>query len=207
MSKSKKPSGPSPALQAKIKADKASARGPSEDRLEKVRAGLRQARDKEREASDLEARARELRGEVVTLTQQTLPDLFDEAGIDNLGLSAEGNLPAYDCKLGPFYHANIAAEWPEEKRTAAFNYLAEQGAEDLIKSLIIVALPRGERKLAQRVEEGLRKAGVPFTTKLDVAWNTLTAWVREQVEKQQTTPKLDLIGGNVGRVVKLKERT
>lgn len=179
---------------------------PSEDRLEKVRVILRQARDTERRIVDLEAALKEAKGQVLELKQKTLPDLFDEAGIDNLGLPAEGNLPAYDCKLGPYYHANIGAEWEEERRQAAFKYLEDQGSGDLIKSAYIVLVPRGKRAFAKKVEAALTKLGAEFTSKLDVPWNTLTAWVKEQVEKKNNTPDLAVLGATVGRVVSLKER-
>lgn len=203
MTKKNQPAGPSAALVARMQADKTAT---PEDRLEGIRSHLRIARDTAKEILDTEARLKTLKEEQVTRLQKDLPDLFDEANIDKLGLPAEGNLPAYDCKLDPYYHASISADWPEEKRTLAFDYLAGAGAEDLVKSLIIIALPRGERKTAKKVEAGLEKAGVPYVTKLDVPWNTLTAWVKEQVEKNKTLPKLDLIGATVGRVVKLKER-
>lgn len=196
-------SAPSAAVKAALQRDKTA---PSEDRLEKVRIVLRSARDKDREINDLEARTKELKAQVLELKQKTLPDIYDEASIDNLGLPAEGNLPAYDCKLEPYYHANISADWEPEKREAAFAYLDKTGSGDLIKSVYVVALPRGNRKLAIAVQAALKKLKVDFSTDLSVPWNTLTAWVKEQVEKKNTTPNLDVLGATVGRVVKLKER-
>jgi hypothetical protein len=179
---------------------------PSNDKLEKVRTFLREARDIDKHILDLEAQVKEKKARKLLLTQKDLPDLFDEAGIDSLGLPAEGNLPAYDCELGPYYHANIGAEWPTEDREKAFAYLEKKGASDLIKSTYVVLLPRGKRALAIKVETALKKLGVEFSEKLDVPWNTLTAWLKEQVQKHKTTPELDLLGATVGRVVKLKER-
>lgn len=199
-------SAPSAALAAAMKAD--AAEGPTEASLEVVRRHIREVRDNARQIADLETRLKELGEAQVKLTQRTLPDLFNEVGIDQLGIPAEGNLPAYDAKLTPFYHANIAADWPEEKQAAAFDYLAAKGTggEDLIRTVITVSLGKGEHKTAQKVIAGLKKSGIAYTVKQAVPWNTLTAWVKEQIEKHQTTPKLDLIGATVGDVVKLKER-
>lgn len=197
---------PSAALAAAMRAD-ADKTAPTEASLEVVRRHIRQARDNERQIADLQTRLKELGEAQTKLTQKTLPDLFTEVGIDVLGTPAEGNLPSYDAKLSPYYHANIATEWPDEKKAAAFNYLSEApGGEDLIKTVITIPLGRGDRKTALKVEKSLDKLGVTFTSSLGVPWNTLTAWVKEQVEKHQTTPKLDLIGATVGNVVKLKER-
>lgn len=196
-------STPPAALAAAVRRDKVA---PSESSLERVRAILREARDKDREIADLEERTKTAKAVVLDLKQKKLPDIYDEVGIDNLGLPAEGNMPAYDCPLEPYYHANISVDWEEDKRAAAFAYLDGINAGDLIKSVFIVALPRGNRKIALAVEKALGKLRVEFTTDLSVPWNTLTAWVKEQVEKRNTTPNLDLIGATVGRVVKLKQR-
>lgn len=219
-------SQPPAALAAAVKRDRTA---PAEDSLERVRVILRTARDKDREVNDLETRLKEVKAQVLELKQKTLPDLYDEVGIDNLGLPAEGNLPAYDCKLENFYHANISADWEEEKRQAAFSYLDDltvaevipgkknkdgspatrqvsANAGDLIKTTYTVLLPRGNRKKALDVEKALQKLGVDIVSKLEVPWNTLTAWVKEQVEKHNTTPNLEVLGATVGRVVKLKER-
>lgn len=195
--------GPSAALSAAMKRDD---RAPSEDRLEQVRVVLRQVRDNDRTISDYEARVKDLRAQALVMKQKTLPDIFDEVGIDNLGLPAEGNLPAYDCKLKPYYHASISSDWKPERRAAAFEYLDQVGSGDLIKSVYIVAVPRGARKIAIQVEKALRKINVEFSTDLSVPWNTLTAWIKEQVEKKKATPDLNVLGATVGRVVELKER-
>lgn len=192
-------------IAAAMKTDAAAP--PSEASLERVRAQLRLSRDKSREKEDLEARLKTVNEEINTISQKTLPDLFVEVGIDKLGLPAEGNLPAYDAALVPYYHANISADWPPEKQEEAFAYLAkEPGGEDMIKTVITIALGRGDRKTAAKVEKALDKLKVPYNRTLGVPWNTLTAWVREQVEKHKHTPSLDLLGATVGRVVKLKPR-
>ena len=197
-------SKPSAALAAKMKADVPQV---PEDKLEKARDYLRQSRDLDKEVRDLAERLKERQASLLTLKQKTLPDFFNEIGIDNLGLPAEGNLPAYDAKLVPYYHANIGADWDTERQEAAFGYLAAQeGGEAMIKTVITVELGRGDRKVAEKVEAALDKIKVPYSRKLGVPWNTLTAWVKEQIERHKTTPDLNLLGATVGSVVNLKER-
>lgn len=201
---------PSAALAAAMKAD---VPKPTEATLEKIRGLLRESRDNEKQIKSLEELLASKKADQLKLTQITLPDLFTDVGIDVLGLPAEGNLPAYDGRLTNYYHANIATDWEPEAKEKAFKYLADYrvdgenaGAEDMIKSLIIVQLGRGDRKMAKRVEAGLRKVGVAFTSELSIPWNTLTAWVKEQIEVHKTTPDLTVLGATVGKVVKLKER-
>ena len=197
------PTKPPAALAAAMKAD---APAPTETSLEKARSYLRQSRDNERTIKDLDERLKKAKEDQLTLTQKTLPDFFTEIGIDTLGLPAEGNLPAYDAKLLPYYHANIGSDWEPERQERAFTYLSSQdGGEDMIKTIVEVHLGRGDRKTALKVEAALQKLNVPFSVKLGVPWNTLTAWVKERIEKHKTTPDLETLGATVGKVVKLKE--
>lgn len=197
------PKKPAAALAAKMKSD---VEAPTEDRLRAIREVLRIARDKEREVMDLEERTKALKAEVLELKQKKLPDMFDEAKIDNLGLPAEGNLPPYDCKLTPYYHASIGADWDLERKAKAFAYLEECQAGDLIKSVYTISIPRGMRSYAKKVEAMLRKAQVDYETGLSVPWNTLTAWIKERIEKHNTVPALEVLGATVGQVVNIKER-
>jgi hypothetical protein len=52
----------------------------------------------------------------------------------------------------------------------------------------------------------LEKAGFEFENKRAMPWNTLTSFVKEQVEVKQKTPNLEVIGATVGKIVKLKPR-
>jgi hypothetical protein len=184
-------------------ASAAAARAPSEDKLERVRDAVRAARDLQREKADLEERLRAVKTSIYKMEREDLPTLFGQVGIDAIGLAAEGNLPAYECALRPYVRANISADWDPERRDAAFAYLESAHAEDLIKTTITVRLSRGEHALARSVVAALKKLRVQPTVELSVPWNTLTAWVRERVSKN-ATPKLDVIGAEVGEIVVLK---
>lgn len=177
-------------------------RKPTENQLEKVRDAVRRARDIDFKMSELSEQQRALGAEKQEMLHRTLPDLFDEVGIRGIDLEAEGNMPGYDTEVRPYYHANIR----DENAEAAFAWLEKEGHGDLIKTVITVELGRGERKLARAVESALKKLKVDYGRKLGVPWNTLTAFVKEQIEDHGTTPPLDLLGATVGRVVKLKER-
>jgi hypothetical protein len=132
-----------------------------------------------------------------------LPALMSEIGMTSLTLEPEGNLPGYVATSAPYYKASISAEWPEDKRKEAFDYLEEVEAGDLIKTEVTVAFPREQRELAKKFQVVAKKYG-DATIKENVAWNTLTAWLREQVEENGEMPQLDKIGGIVARIVKLK---
>lgn len=187
-------------------AAKADAPKVSEDTLEKVRVVLRETRDRELEIRGLEERLRTLKTSQNTAEHVTLPTMFQEANIDKLGLPAEGNLPAYDTELKPYYHANISSDWPPEQREEAFSWLTRHSHGDLIKSVVVITFPREEVKKAKALVQKQQKLGRSAQIEMTVPWNTLTAWLKEQVEKFMSTPPLDKLGATVGRVVKLKPR-
>ena len=194
---------PSPALAAAMQ--KASTAVP-EDRLDALRDVARRLRDKKREVTDLDERLSEAKAEVRAIESKELVDLMAEVGVDRVGLPAEGNYPACDAELKPYYHAVISADWEPEKRQAAFAWLDGAGHGDLIKTAITVLIPRDDRAVALSIQHYLEQCGVQHTVQLDVPWNTLTAFVREQVEKYHRTPPLETLGATVGRVVKIKPR-
>lgn len=140
-----------------------------------------------------------------------------------------------EAKAEPYYKANISAEWEPEKRAEGFAYLDDLGEGDMIKTDLILTFNREDRPLAVLFAAMLREADLmdvlrmlfsdagiepdalppavagrneplsaAVTTKEQVPWNTLTKWLKEEVEKGRT-PDLDKIGGEVGRIVKLKE--
>lgn len=179
--------------------------------------------DKLQTARDLIAKARDLRltiesrdeanksdkTELKGIEQKSLPELFQELKIRNLGLEAVGNTPAYEARLKPYYHANIQAEWPDEDREKGFKYLEDTGNGDMIKTVITIELPRGERTTAIKVEKALDKLKVPYTSEKAVPWGTLTAWLKEMIEVHKETPPLETIGATVTNVVsltKIKEK-
>ena len=172
------------------------------DKLEHVRDAVRRQLSLQQRIQDLTEENKILNKKLTDMSMHELPDLFNEAQIDHVGLAAEGNQPAYDAKLSPYYHANI----PADRASEAFAWLDANGHGDLIKNVITIELGRGDNETAKKVMAALKKLDVDYSTKLTVPWNTLTAFVREQVEKYNKIPPLDILGAVIGQIVKLKER-
>jgi hypothetical protein len=179
------------------------------DRLDKLREKVARVRELRLLAADLTEQLTAANREIQELTFKELPDVFAEAQMLAFTLEASGNLPAYEAEVKPYYKANIAADWPPDQRDSAFKLLADLGADGLIRTVITVELGRGEAAVARRVMAGLDKAGVSYTSALSVPWNTLTAWLREQVTKRGrefSAGQLEAIGARVGTVVDVKAR-
>ena len=179
---------------------------PPPDRLAALRAGAERLREQEQTVTSAEQVLADAKAEYNRLRHDELPDLMDMAGVDRVGLPAHGNLPACDAVCGPYYHANIAADWPAERRGAAFDWLEKEGHGDLVRVTVSVAFGKAEMEAAQTLAESLRQVGYAPAIAMAVPWTTLTAFVREQIERHQVTPPLDLLGATVGRVVKIKAR-
>lgn len=174
--------------------------------VEAIREQLRIARDLELRIDEISSVVKSDNKALNSIKFELLPEMFAEAGVDNIGLPAEGNKPAYDAKLVPFYKANIAADWEEERRDKAFKELEKRGAGDLIKTEVTVLLPRGEREKLKALEKVLKSMKLDYEVAANVPHGTLTAWVKEQIVEHQKIIPLDTFGATMGMVVHIKER-
>lgn len=175
----------------------------SSETLDRLRTHVRRHRDLKREVEDIEDKLKALKKQLHQMEQKDLPDLFQAAGVDKVGIPAEGNQPAYDAVLKPYYHANI----PEEHRAEAFAWLNEHGFGDIVKTIFKIEFGLGEDTPTREFEMLLAKSGTEYAKDMTVPWQTLTAWLKERFEKQDVAlPSLSLLGATVGTVVKLKER-
>lgn len=178
---------------------------PSDASLATLKEGVRAIRDLTLQIADAEDALSRHKQSLYQLERVALPDLFNQAGVSSVTLDAEGNLPSYKATKSPYYKAAIAAKWDDEKREAAFAELARLGGAELVKTEITVLLPMNSTKLAKEVLGALRKLKVDYTVKKAVPWASLTSFVKECIEKRRVMPRVDLIGADVGEIVKLKE--
>lgn len=174
--------------------------------LEKIKAALVKARDLQMEISNGDTIQKQRREELRTLEFRTLPDLFNQAGVSNLGLDPDKNFPGYDASRAPYYHANIAANWDADKRKAAFDWLEKNGGGDLIKTEIVIQLPAKATALRKLVLKTVAKLKVPYDVNLAVPWASLTAFIKEYITKHKKMPPLETLGAEVGERVTMKPR-
>jgi hypothetical protein len=163
--------------------------------------------------SSLESQLKERKERRQALVMRELPDYMTKIGQDRIGLEASG----VDLVREAYYHANIAADWEPEKRETAFQWLTDNGHEDLIKTTFTMQFPRKMYAVAVWLKKEVAKLKFPGKTKkgdiempeavvtLGVPWNTLTAFVKEQIEKGEALP-LETLGATVGWIVKVKQR-
>ena len=205
-----------------------------ETTLQKLRDKINWFLGRQTDKKRLEDELKAVNVDIYQAERKELPDLLDEARVPRITIDADGGTQ-YEAKAQAYYKANIAAEWEEPRRAAAFAWLDQNGHGDLIKTDVTLSFAREDRAFAVAFAQWLRMVdmadlirqmcGADFalpeglvqlaegknspvqpgiTAKENVPWNTLTKWLQEMVEKGETPP-LDVIGGEVGRIVKLKE--
>ncbi len=173
------------------------------DSLDYVRARVAELRDLELEKAVLEARLADVNKQINFISFESLVDVMNEKRVPKLQLDADGNKPPFLAEVLPYYRANIAAAWEEEKKLRAFDALEEFGASDLIKTVVTFSFPRGEKQQAVKLAAANKRLLPKMAESVHAM--TLTAWVREQIEGGKPTPPLDVIGAQVGQYVKIKK--
>jgi hypothetical protein len=179
---------------------------PSEGDLTHLKSRIAYGREIEVRIADLQDRLAIENTKLSELRTRELVDLFEKIGISNIGIEQDGNLPAYDAKLKPYYSASLPKD--EDKREQALALLKKLNASDLSKTKVEVQFGRGEEKVLRAFGAAMKKLKVGFSAKTGVHASTLTAWVRERFESGKPLAQSDLValGATVGKVVMLEPR-
>ena len=165
-----------------------------EDRLEKIRIKAEEYLDVSQEIEVLNQLLKEKTERRRYLEEVEIPSLFDEAQVRGVDLKDNRRII-----VEPFVHANI----PKKNAEEAFDWLEENGHGDLIKQEIKARLGRGELEIARTAVKILQDLGLSPIQEKMVAWNTLTAWAKEQLAAGTSIP-LELLGIYQGKRAKIK---
>lgn len=177
------------------------AKPPPADKLDKIRAKIAELRNIDQQRKDLDERNAELGKRVFEIKSKELIDLFDAARVDNIGIPESGNLPAYNMEVGWEYSAKLSSLTDEEKMKA-LAYL-KQKEPDIIKTTYTINFGLREEKQRKAFEALLKKNKVEYSSSFGVPSNTLTAWVKEQIEVHKKSPPLKLLGATAERIARM----
>lgn len=186
-----------PALLAAIKSTKVKV---SEDKLDQIRDQCKLMRTMSLEIKDAELALSEKKKQFNKLSMETLPELFSENNIPSITIGKEGNLPEMTMESRPFYKAVL----PEES-DPGLRWLEKNGHGDLIKRVFNIKLPMNSKKDALALRKFVQKLDLSYEEKETVPWTTLTAFVKEMIEKRKKAVPLDILGAMIGRIVKIKQ--
>jgi hypothetical protein len=141
-----------------------------------------------------EAEVKKLKEVETTLSEQTIPNLMQQAGISMLKL-ADGS----SVEVKPFYSARI----PASKSDEAFSWLRENGHGDMIKNQVSMEFGMKQDNEAKALVEELKQKGLAVQQKTSVHPSTLRGFVREQIQDLGKDVPVELFGTYVANKTKI----
>jgi hypothetical protein len=148
----------------------------------------------QKKISTVEEQLKKLKDVENTLSEQTIPNLMQQAGISMLKL-ADGS----SVEIRPFYSARI----PASKADEAFSWLRENGHGDLIKNQVTLEFGMQQDNEAKSIIEELKQKGLPVQQKTTVHPSTLRGFVREQIQELGRNVPAELFGTYVANKTKI----
>ena len=153
-------------------------------------AGVARAiRDKEQEISALEQKLKDEKKALLKLTDEELPTMLAEIGLTSMKLD-DGS----EVTVKPTYGASILVD----NRPAAYDWLRDNGYDDIIKNTVACAFGRGEDDQASAFKHFAESQGYVAEQKTEIHPQTLRAFVKERVESGDEFP-MELFGAYVGQ--------
>lgn len=153
-------------------------------------AGMARAiRDKEAEVNELEQKLKNEKRALMKLTDEDLPTMLAEIGLTSMKLD-DGS----EVSIKPQYGANILVD----NRPAAYEWLRENGYDDIIKNTVACTFGRGEDDKASAFKAFAEKEGFFAEQNTGIHHTTLRAFVKERVENGDDFP-MELFGAYVGQ--------
>lgn len=144
----------------------------------------------------LEEMVKAHKAELHTLTNRTIPDIMRAAHTSLFKMDNGARV-----ELKDFMNGSLPKE--PELRKEALTWLEKNGAKDLIKTNISLALGRGQKDDALAVRKALGKLGMTFIEKEDVHAQSLYAYARERMKTGKELP-IETLGLYVGQVAKIE---
>ena len=170
-----------------------STTAPQDSELNKVAVLAKKIQAKQSRLSLLEGEMKQLKQELLQLTDEDLPATMQE-----LGLSAFTTDDGASITIKPTYGAYIKVDNREE----AYDWLRDNEFGDLIKNSVSCTFGRGEDEIANQFITFAEDSGYSPQQKTEVHPQTLKAWVREQTEAGKSIPAI--FGAYVGSRATIK---
>ena len=165
--------------------------GSGDDRLKAVGSFCEQLETVRKKIITQEEEIKKLKEQEFKLENESIPTLLDEIGMKAVTLSSGSKV-----EIKENYKAH------EENKVEAHGWLRKNGFDDIIKNNIICSFGRGQEEVATNLLNKLTEAGENPIQKSDIHWQTLRAFVKEQIEKGSDIPQ-DKFGVYVTNTVKI----
>ena len=156
---------------------------------------VKQVTQLDKKIDDWEGQIKILKDQRKRITHDRIPGLMDEMGVEKI--EVEG--ASVSCK--PVVHASI----PVPRKEEAFNWLRENGLDDIIKNDVVVTFGKGEDNIAGNLVGQLQEKGFDPRTKTHIHASTLKAFVKERVTAGKHID-LDMFGAFVQTAAEIKRK-
>jgi hypothetical protein len=167
---------------------------PADDKLKKINTLYERFASLSKSIAILEERLSLEKKELNKITDFEIPLAMSEAGCQKFVTDS-----GFQLEVKPFYTAKI----DDDNRDDCFSWLRDNDFDDLIKHQISIKLNKGEDSIAEKIIEELRKLGTSFIDEESIHHRTLTAFVKERIEKGEDFP-LSLFRVYIGQTTKVK---
>jgi len=174
--------------------DDAGALKVSDDQVSGIAGLAKRAKMLEKEIAEMEEVLSERNDQYRKLTEQTIPEAMAETGMKKFVMEDGSSID-----IKPFYGASIS----KARQAEAYQWLRDNGFDDIIKNTISVRFGRGEDELSVRLLHLLGSQGFPAEQAQKIEPQTLKAWVKERVEKGQAVDT-ELFGVFIGQKAIIK---
>jgi len=162
--------------------------------LNTVASLARQIRDQEKSIAELDIQLKEKKKSLLKLTDEDLPSVLAEMGISSFSLDDGSTVDVKNT-----YGASILVD----NRPKAYDWLRENGYDDIIKNTVSSSFGRGEDDRANAFTAFAQKEGYFVNQKTEIHPQTLRAFIKERCEAGDDFP-MDLFGAYIGQRAVIK---
>ena len=138
-----------------------------------------------------------LKSKKESLRQQNelIVQLMEERGVRSIKMK-----DGQSVDIKPFYTGTIT----REKQEAAFEWLRDNGYDDIIKNQVVVKFGRAEDEKAQKMYATFLEKGFDIDRNVKVEPMTLKGFIREMIESGKELP-METFGVFVGHKINIKK--
>jgi len=154
----------------------------------------RQIQEEEGNIAKLEDTLKQAKKKLLKLTDEDMPAVMQEVGMNKFELD-DGSM----VEVKPTYGASILVD----NRPQAYEWLRENGYDDIIKNNVTCSFGRGEDDKASAFKTFAAEKGYVANQKTEIHSQTLRAFVKERVEAGDAFP-MELFGAWVGQRAVIK---
>lgn len=166
----------------------------SEEGLETVSNLVKHQLNLEADIAAKEQELKDLKKQYAKTSTVDLPSALSEYGIEDLTVNGKRII------VKKVYSSTIS----KANQEAAFNWLRENDYGDIIKNTLTIVFGQGEEATARKTKLQLMESGLNVASKEAVHAQTLKAFVKEQLEKNNEDLPKGIFGVYEGKVAEIK---